>query len=156
MYGGGGNYLKASDLRTYLLAFSGFLCRTFYCFSVDLLQFLFRIFHSFSVDLKYTGFALCIGIFRVFHVVFRGPFIGLRAVRCFLPLSLLCHLAQLHRGRGIVLAATGQADTLYANSAQTQHRSANIYANMCDCRTNSARPADISADIYDYIRQPHE
>ncbi len=131
--GGGCNYLKLSNLQRCFLAFSGFLCRIFYCFSVDLLKFLCRIFSSISADLfrrlcsfsaliftflgklfgsfpafyifkqtlllralslsvfrnlffafRYTGFALCISIFRVFHVVFEGFHCSLRR-----PLPLL-------------------------------------------------------------------
>ena len=121
LWGGVCNYLKTSNLQSCFFAFSGFLCRIFYCLSVDLLKFLCRIFHSFFADLvrgfccfsapiltffsrlfgsfrcfyifkktsllralclsvfrnlffafRYTGFALCISIFRVFHVVFEG------------------------------------------------------------------------------------
>ena len=185
-YGGGGcNYLKTNNLQSCFFTFSGFLCRTFYCLSVDLLKFLCRTFHSFSTDLvrgfccfsapiltffsrlfgsfrcfyifkkasllralslsvfrnlffafRYTGFALCISIFRVFHVVFRRPCIGLRAVRCFLPLSLLCHLAQLRWGR--------------------EHRACCNRASRCIVCKLCTNTTQISEHICEYVRLPHK
>ncbi len=38
--GGGCNYLKTSNLQSYLLAFSGFLCRIIYSISADFIRFI--------------------------------------------------------------------------------------------------------------------
>ena len=38
-WGGGCNYLKTSNLQSYLLAFSGFLCRIIYSISADFIRF---------------------------------------------------------------------------------------------------------------------